>query len=210
MVWREQSGFVTDCYFCMTNIRGFFRKSKSKIFYSVCKSAIKPVPYDPDLPIPQPPIEKEDTLSVDGRARTGTESEEDLIESDTSFQQESASLFINQKRLNYLVRDLYLCKEKTEVLGSRLQQWNRLEPGTTILSFRSCNQNLPCYYASAENICYCKDIDGLMTELRCEHNSVHSRLYINSSKKALKPSCCTMVISNHNLHGLQYPQKENL
>ena len=75
-----------------------------------------------------------------------------------SLQHESAPLFINQKRLNDLVRDLYLSKEKAEVLGSRLQQCNLLEPGTTILSFRSRNQNLAGYYASAENVCYCKDI----------------------------------------------------
>ena len=27
MVWREQSDRVTDCYFCMTNIKDFFEKS---------------------------------------------------------------------------------------------------------------------------------------------------------------------------------------
>ena len=65
MVWREQSDHVTDCYFCMTNIKRLFRKNKSKISYPVCRSVIKPVPDDPDLPVPQPPTEKEDTLSVD-------------------------------------------------------------------------------------------------------------------------------------------------
>jgi len=85
-----------------------------------------------------------------------------------------------------MVRDLYLSKEKTEVLGSRLQQWNLLEPGTTISSFCSRNENLARYYASAENIRYCKDIDGLMTELGCEYNPVHWRLFIDSSKTSLK------------------------
>ena len=66
----------------MTNIKGFSRKNKSKIFYSVCRSAIKPVPHDPDLPVPQPPTKKGDTLSVDEGVSTNTESEEDLIESD--------------------------------------------------------------------------------------------------------------------------------
>ena len=121
MVWREQSDHVTDCYFCMTNIKEFYRKNKSKISYPVCRSAIKPVPNDPDLPVPQPPTEKEDTLSVDEGASTSTESEEDLIEADPFFQHESAPLLINQERLNGLVRDLYLSKENAEVLGSRLQ-----------------------------------------------------------------------------------------
>jgi len=57
-VSRVISDHVTDCYFCMTNIRAFSRKNKSKISYPVCKSAIKPIPHDPDLPEPQPPTEK--------------------------------------------------------------------------------------------------------------------------------------------------------
>ena len=79
MVWREQSDHVTDCYFCMTNIRRFSRKNKSKISYLVCKSAIKPVPHDPGLSIPQPPFEKKDSLPVDKRASTTTESERILL-----------------------------------------------------------------------------------------------------------------------------------
>ena len=122
MVWREQSDHVTDCcYFCMTNIKEFSRKNKSKISYPVCRSAIKPVPHDPDLLVLQPLTEKEDTLSVDEGASTSTESEEDLIELDPSFQHESSPLLINQERLNDLVCDLYLSKENAEVLGSRLQ-----------------------------------------------------------------------------------------
>ena len=81
---------------------------------------------------------------------------------------------------------MYLTKEKAQILGSRLQQWNLLEPGTTISLFRSRNQNLAGYFASAENICYCKDIDGLMSELGCEHNPADWRLFIDSSKKSLK------------------------
>ena len=51
-------------------------------------------------------------MSVDEPVSTGTESEEDLIESDLSFQYKSAPLLINQERLNDLVRDLYLSKKK--------------------------------------------------------------------------------------------------
>ena len=90
------------------------------------------------------------------------------------------------------MRDLHLSKEKAEILGSRLQQWNLLEPGTTISSFRSRNQNLAGYCESAEDICYCKDIGGLMSELGCEHNPADWRLFIESSKTSLK------VVSLHN------------
>ena len=157
IMWREQGDHVTECYFCMTAIKEFSRKNKFKMFYPICKSAIKPVPHSPDLPVPQLPTKKEDSSSVNACESTNTESEEEPIELHPSFQHESASFFINQERLNDLVRDLYLSKEKAEILGSRLQQWNLLESRATISSFRSRSQNLAGYYASAENICYCKD-----------------------------------------------------
>ena len=170
----------------MTAIRGFSQKNKSKISYPVCKSSIKPVPNSPDLPVPQPPTEKEDSFSVNACESTSTESEEEPTELDPSFQHESAPLFINQERLNDIVRDLYLSKEKAEILRSRLQQWNLLEPGTAILLFRSSYQNLAGYYASAENICCCKDIVGLKSELGCEHNPADWKSFIDSSKTSLK------------------------
>ena len=117
MMWHERSDHVTDCYFCMTNIRGFSRKNKSKISYPVCKSAIKLVSYNSDMLVSYPLTEKKDTLSVDERASTGIESEEDLIKSDPPFQQESAPPFIKQERLNDLVGDLYLSKEKQKFWG---------------------------------------------------------------------------------------------
>ena len=43
--------------------------------------------------------------------------------------------FINQVKLDDLARDLSLSKEKSELLGSRLKEWNLLERGTTISHF---------------------------------------------------------------------------
>ena len=71
MVWGKQSDHASDCYFCMTNIKQFFRKNKSIISYPVCKSVIKPAPHDIDLPVP-PPTKNENILSVDKGASTGT------------------------------------------------------------------------------------------------------------------------------------------
>ena len=85
MVWREQSDHVTDSYFCMTAIRGFSQKNKSKISYPVCKSAIKPILHSPDLPVSQPPTEKKDSLSVNACESTSTESEEEPIVLDPFF-----------------------------------------------------------------------------------------------------------------------------
>ncbi|XP_052833736.1 zinc finger protein 664 [Octopus bimaculoides] len=38
--------------FCITNIGGFSKKTKAKIVYADCKSALKPVPHDIENPVP--------------------------------------------------------------------------------------------------------------------------------------------------------------
>ena len=72
MVWREQTDHATDCYFCLTNVKRFFRKNKSKIVYHDCNSALKPVLHGNDLPVPSPPSPEE------------LESEESLTEHETT------------------------------------------------------------------------------------------------------------------------------
>ena len=105
---------------------------------------------------------------------------------DPSFADQSEPLLINQERLNDLVRDLALSKEKAEALGSRLQQWNLLESGTIISSFLHRNKTLARYYAIDDDICYCKDVNSLMTELGYKHHPAEWRLFIDSSKLSLK------------------------
>ena len=112
--------------------------------------------------------------------------ESEDTEIDPSFKDESKPLFINQERLNDLVRDLYLSEEKIEILGSRIQQWNLLQEGTTISSFRQRNKSLSSYYAITNDICYCTNVDGLMNDLGYEHNPADWRLFIDSRKTSLK------------------------
>jgi hypothetical protein len=50
MVWHEQKGHINDCYFCLTNVKGFSSKFKHAIQYPNLSSAIWPVPHD-DFPI---------------------------------------------------------------------------------------------------------------------------------------------------------------
>ena len=78
----------------------------------MCNLIIRPVSHNLDLPLSKPPTEKDCALSVDEYASTGTESEEDFIESDSSFQYESSQFLTNQKRMNVLIGDLYLSKRK--------------------------------------------------------------------------------------------------
>jgi len=54
LVWREQTDHITDCYLCLTNVKGFPAKSKHAVQYPNFPSAIRPVPHD-GFPIPVPP-----------------------------------------------------------------------------------------------------------------------------------------------------------
>ena len=55
MTWREQADYSTDCYICVTNIKGFQKKNISKIKYSICRSTMKPVQHSSTIPIPSTP-----------------------------------------------------------------------------------------------------------------------------------------------------------
>jgi hypothetical protein len=185
MVWREPTNHVSDCYFCMTNIAGFSKKNKSAIVYPDCPSALKPVLHDAENPVPIKPTDPNSTSdeSTD-EAECDAEAQEDA-----SYEEEvdkDKPHFLTQADLNDLVRDLQLSKEKAEVLGSRLKQWNLLQPGTNVSHFRTRHATLSTFYAKEDNICFCRDINGLFHELDSEHLPDDWRLFIDSSKRSLK------------------------
>ena len=167
MTWREQRDHVFDCYFCRTKITGFSQKSKSKIIYPTGKSALRPVSHCSDIPVSSPPSGDVEPVLSDIPSCSDVSEDTEI---DLPFKDELKPLFINQKCLNDLVWDLYLSKEKAEILGSRLQQWNLLQEGTTISSFCQRNKSLSSYYAIANDICYCTNVDRLMNDLGYEHN----------------------------------------
>ena len=96
MIWHEQNGHISDCYFCMTNIAGFSCKSKSKIAHLTCKSAPKPVPHGLDIPVPIPPSKDEGYASSDGDESASANENTD-VEMDPSFADQSGPLLINQE-----------------------------------------------------------------------------------------------------------------
>lgn len=65
---------------------------------------------------------------------------------DASYQEEEDAdepHFLNQADLIDLVRDLQWSKEKVEVLGSHVKQWNLLEPGASFSHFRVRHATYP-------------------------------------------------------------------
>ncbi|KAF2354289.1 hypothetical protein FHG87_014956 [Trinorchestia longiramus] len=67
MVWREGRDHATDCYFCMTNLKGINRKNKHCIQYPDIPSAIKPVTHGHDVPVPEPNVTMESNSDSESR-----------------------------------------------------------------------------------------------------------------------------------------------
>lgn len=64
---------------------------------------------------------------------------------------------LSQGDLNDLVRDLYLTKNMSELLGSRLQQWKLLRIDVRITATGERSANLAVWFDVKDQICYCKD-----------------------------------------------------
>ncbi|XP_048852601.1 uncharacterized protein LOC125720773 [Brienomyrus brachyistius] len=182
MIWREPTNHTTDCYFCMTKVSGFTFKTRSSLNYPDVSSVSKPVAHDPvTCPVPEPPAEN--TVDEEQQQETGVSS---VSDSDSDYQPEEEIHLINSAELCDLVRDLALTKGQAELLGSRLKEFHLLAPGTATATFRDRHKDLVQYFDMSDSICFCKDVDGLMSSLRVDHSVEEWRLFIDSSKTSLK------------------------
>lgn len=188
MIWREPQNHVDDCYFCLTKILGFSSKSKHTLQYPNIPSAMRPVPHDASsIPVPKPPekyeIDSELDELDDFEPKAGPSFQE---EDDYECSSSKEPHFISQEELNDLIRDLDLPKTKAQLLGSRLQQWNLLQKGVKISTFRKRQCMLAVFFSMANDLVYCHDIPGLMNELGLSYKPTEWRLFIDSSTTSLK------------------------
>ena len=186
MVWREPQDHSSDCYFCITQIKGISSKSKHTVKYPNLPSAMRPVPHSENLPIPHPPTHL--TLEEESELKAATEvpkEEQDDATFDTSTSSCEPHL-LTQGELNNLVRDLKLSKKQAELLGSRLRGWNLLQKGTKVCYFRNRQEEFQDFYSEENDLVYCNNICGVMDVLDHEHKTTEWRLFIDSSKTSLK------------------------
>lgn len=120
MVWREPKNHYDDCYFCVVNIKGINGKNHKKWKYPDLDSARRPVPHGDDIPIPTFSQILDSLLEDETAVACGTTSDSDSVFEDDF----SAAQRFNQLELNDLIRDLYLSKESSELLASRLKEKN--------------------------------------------------------------------------------------
>ena len=96
--------------------------------YPDIPSAIWPVPHGDGLSVPEPPddfaiySDDDDSVSSDSEEQQPSVSRDADYLPSTNFSIHK----ITEGQLNDLIRDLELPKNKSELLASRLQQWNLL------------------------------------------------------------------------------------
>lgn len=172
-----------DCYFCLTNVSGFSAKNKKSIDYPSLLSAKRPVPHDDSIPIPKPP---EDWTCDEPDEETEMQESGREINSEFEACSSGGPHLITQSELNNLVRDLDLSKAKAKLLGSRLQEWCLLSPGTKISFFWRYQDDLTKFFSDVDSLCFCVDFEGLFSALGYDHDTQEWRLFIDSSILSLK------------------------
>ncbi|GFW87880.1 uncharacterized protein TNCV_1359841 [Trichonephila clavipes] len=123
------------CSMCVEELRQWFKvqgfsvfiKYRKDISYpTIIRSAIRPVPHGPDLPIPSPPDTLDNILDdLDQISHISSDSD-DGYDPGTN----DPELF-SQSDFNDLERDLDLPKDTAEVLGSRLEERYLLNSGVS-------------------------------------------------------------------------------
>ena len=104
--------------------------------------------------------------------------------------------FPTKKKLNDLIRDVGLTKSGAELSTSRLNEWNLLGDDCKSTAYRNRHLEISVYFDVIENLCYCKDVEGLFSAVATDHNPTQWRLFIDSSTKSLK----AVLLHNGNIY----------
>jgi len=116
----------------MVNVTDFNKKNKQIFHQPNFNLALRPVLHVVDAPKPLfnclPDAEEDDILRY---SSTSTDDDMTVNSFSKSCWLLPASLF-DQSEIHVLIRDMYLPKQSSELLASRLQEMHVLHPGTNI------------------------------------------------------------------------------
>ena len=153
-------------------------KIRKKILYPSLPSAIHPVAHSDQLPVSKLPVKLPETSAESSQSSCNSEFED---EPNTNCPHQ-----ITQQELNDLVNDLYLPKSKSELLGSWLQQWNLLAPGTKMTVYHQQSELFSNSFSKDGELFYSNNISELIHTLIGNYDSNDWRLFIDTSKKSIK------------------------
>lgn len=92
---------------------------------------------------------------------------ESEVQNDPDFVESSVSdpHLVNASELNDLAKDMEISQRQSEILASRLKQWNLLEETVNVSCFRNRNRNLQHFFEEKDGLTFCADAKGLIEEL---------------------------------------------
>lgn len=200
MIWSPPT-CQNDCYFCMTNTKGFNMATRSKIVYADVSSVVKPVKIevrDETVTIEPMSVDRSgevEEMQVDESCdEEGSEVEEESDEESSDEEYlpagtKKAPETFNQEELSDLIRNLGLPKDGAEYLASVLKSKKQLAKGTTASFYRDREKEFRKFFTNDEenSLVYCTDVRGLVDALKPNtYKDEEWRLFIDSSKRSLK------------------------
>lgn len=175
MIWHHQIFHKPqDCYFCQTNITGYQYKNRDSIKYANVLTVAKPVL---------------SAIKCNETSHKQSDDESENEECDMEYLPKSAEPhFVTNGDFCDLVRDLKLSWRQTEVLGSRLKQWNITQSDFKVTFPRdnpqSCFEEIFKASDGSDDLVYCSNIEELFFYLNHQHEANDWRLFLDGSCKS--------------------------
>ena len=117
---------------------------------------------------------------------SATASENSDIEAEYAPTTSAEPHFPMKQELDDSICDLGLTKSGAELLTSRLNEWNLLGDDCKSIAYRKRHLEFSVCFDVIEDLCYCKDVEGLFRAVGIDHDPTQWQLFIDSSTKSLK------------------------
>ena len=88
--------------------------------------------------------------------------------------------------LNDLHKDLYIIKDKGELLASKLKEGNLFRKELKITLHRKREQKLYVLFIVKDDLCFCNVIAKLFEQLEIPCNNTNWQLFLDASKESIK------------------------
>ena len=94
--------------------------------------------------------------------------------------------FPTKQDLNDVIGDIGLTKSGAQLLPSRLNEWNLIDDDYRCTAYRKRHLEFSVYFDVIEDLCYCKDVEGLFGAVGIDHDPTQWQLFNDSSTKSIK------------------------